>query len=85
MTSLRVGCLQLEPTFKNPTKSIKRADEIIQEFGLQAGQLDLLVLPEMAFTGYCFTSREDIAPWIEEVPAGRTSKWAMKTGTVLLF
>lgn len=33
--------------------------------------------------GYCFTSREDIAPWIEEVPAGRTSKWAMRTGTSL--
>ncbi|GAA6015104.1 hypothetical protein JCM11491_001664 [Sporobolomyces phaffii] len=76
-TALRIACVQLEPVFKNPAKSIKRADELLQP--LERGSVDFLVLPEMAFTGYCFTSREDIAPWIEEVPAGRTSKWAMKT------
>ncbi|GAA5885107.1 hypothetical protein JCM16303_006405 [Sporobolomyces ruberrimus] len=75
--TLRIACLQLDPVFKNPAKSIKRADELLES--LERGTLDFLVLPEMAFTGYCFTSREDIAPWIEEVPAGRTSKWAMRT------
>ncbi|GAA5928770.1 amidase [Sporobolomyces koalae] len=77
MTSLRVACLQLDPTFKNPTQSIRRADELLE--GVQPGTLDFLVLPEMAFTGYCFETREDIAPFIEEVPAGKSTKWAMKT------
>ncbi|GAA5907761.1 amidase [Sporobolomyces salmoneus] len=76
-TSLRIACLQLEPVFKNPNRSIKRAEELLEK--VEPGSIDFLVLPEMAFTGYCFKDREDIAPFIEEVPAGKSTKWAMKT------
>ncbi|GAA5959708.1 hypothetical protein JCM3765_007246 [Sporobolomyces pararoseus] len=78
---LRIANLQSCPIFKNPSKSLKRIDELIEP--LKPGSIDFLVLPEMATTGYCFKNREDIAPWIEEVPAGKTSKWAMKTARKL--
>ncbi|GAA5993692.1 hypothetical protein JCM5350_005792 [Sporobolomyces pararoseus] len=78
---LRVASLQLCPFFKNPSKSLKRIEELIEP--LQSGSIDFLVCPELATTGYCFKNREDIAPWIEEVPAGKTSKWAMKTARKL--
>ncbi|GAA6061220.1 hypothetical protein JCM10212_002679 [Sporobolomyces blumeae] len=79
--SLRVACLQLDPILKQPAKNIKRADELLES--VERGSIDFLVLPEMAFTGYCFTSREDIAPYVEEVPAGKTTKWAMRTARKL--
>lgn len=33
--------------------------------GLGRDELDLLVLPEMAVTGYCFKNAEEIAPFLE--------------------
>lgn len=32
---------------------------------LGPGELDLLVLPELALTGYCFASAAEIAPFLE--------------------
>ncbi|KAJ5495183.1 hypothetical protein N7539_000299 [Penicillium diatomitis] len=37
---------------------------------------DLLVLPELAFTGYNFTSREAIEPFLEQVGDGPSAQWA---------
>ncbi|GAA5857540.1 hypothetical protein JCM8547_009329 [Rhodosporidiobolus lusitaniae] len=74
---LRVFCVQFCPTFKDVPASIQRAEELIAP--LEPGQLDLLVLPEMAFTGYCFKSREDVEPFIEDLEKGRTAGWARKT------
>ncbi|KPV75447.1 uncharacterized protein RHOBADRAFT_53422 [Rhodotorula graminis WP1] len=33
----------------------------------------------MAFTGYCFESREDIAPFVEDAETGDTKAWAAQT------
>ncbi|GAA5901517.1 hypothetical protein JCM6882_006302 [Rhodosporidiobolus microsporus] len=74
---LRVACAQFCPTFKDPSASIKRADELTSR--LQPGEVDLLVLPEMAFTGYCFKSREDVEPFVEDARTGVTASWAKKT------
>ncbi|SCV74034.1 BQ2448_6466 [Microbotryum intermedium] len=74
---LRVGCLQLSPVFKDVEASIALADAHLS--ALPKGQLDLLVLPEMALTGYCFDSRSDIEPFLEFPDAGPTFRWASST------
>ncbi|BGP16052.1 hypothetical protein JCM10213_006812 [Rhodosporidiobolus nylandii] len=74
---LRVACAQLSPVFKDVDASIARADELIER--LEPGRLDVLVLPEMALTGYCFESREDVAPFVERPMDGKTAEWARKT------
>ncbi|OAT13256.1 N-terminal amidase [Blastomyces gilchristii SLH14081] len=44
--------------------------------GALAGLLDVLVLPEMAFTGYNFPSLEAIRPYLEPTTSGPTAEWA---------
>ncbi|GAA5846010.1 hypothetical protein JCM9279_004754 [Rhodotorula babjevae] len=75
--TLRVACVQLSPCFKDPARSRGRASALIAP--LDPDTLDLLVLPEMAFTGYCFESQEDIAPFVEDVETGETKQWAAQT------
>ncbi|BGP39909.1 hypothetical protein JCM10450v2_003885 [Rhodotorula kratochvilovae] len=79
--ALRAACVQLSPVFKDPPKSRERADRLIA--GLNADTLDLLVLPEMAFTGYCFESRDDIEPYVEDAETGETKQWAERTARML--
>ncbi|POY74873.1 hypothetical protein BMF94_2146 [Rhodotorula taiwanensis] len=46
---LRTACMQLSPCFKDWDASRRRADALLAD--LDADSIDLLVLPEMAFTG----------------------------------
>ena len=41
--------------------------------------LDLLVLPELAFTGYNFPSLDAIAPYLEPTAQGPSTRWASRT------
>ncbi|KAK4047718.1 hypothetical protein OIV83_005226 [Microbotryomycetes sp. JL201] len=79
---VQVACLQLSPVFKDVRASQRRADAYVDQ--LRAGSLDMLVLPELAFTGYCFDSRQEIEPWLEDPDSGETFKWASKTAMRLL-
>ncbi|ORY92734.1 carbon-nitrogen hydrolase [Leucosporidium creatinivorum] len=79
--TLRIACAQLSPVFKDVQASIARADELIASS--RSGEIDLLVLPEMAFTGYCFTSPEDIKPFLEDPSSGPTFRWASSTAVRL--
>ncbi|KAG2216081.1 hypothetical protein INT45_005839, partial [Circinella minor] len=40
--------------------------------------IDLLVLPEMAFTGYVFKNRKEIEPFLEDSKTGLSVTWAKK-------
>ncbi|EEP79361.1 predicted protein [Uncinocarpus reesii 1704] len=42
-------------------------------------ELDLLVLPELAFTGYNFSSLEHIKPYLEPTGSGPSANWARST------
>lgn len=50
-TPIRLALLQFHPKFKDVAHNTSRADELLEEAGLTAGQVDLLILPEMIFTG----------------------------------
>lgn len=46
---MRICCLQLAPELGKLEQNMQRADDLLQD--VARGDLDLLVLPEMAFTG----------------------------------
>lgn len=74
---MRVGCLQFNPNLGAVKDNIDRANAILA--ANNPTQLDLLVLPELAFTGYNFPSLEAIKPYLEPTAAGITTKWAIET------
>ncbi|PLW36531.1 hypothetical protein PCASD_06459 [Puccinia coronata f. sp. avenae] len=73
----RIGLLQLEPAFKQPEVSRERANDLVNL--IDPHDIDLLILPEMAFTGYNFTSFEDVEPFIESEIDGISITWAKNT------
>ena len=48
---VRVCCLQLAPVHGRPRESMARADALLSKASAPAA-CELLVLPELAFTGY---------------------------------
>lgn len=73
----RIGLLQLEPVFKQPEQSILQANQLISS--LSRDQVDVLILPEFAFTGYNFRSFEDVEPFAESEIDGISITWAKET------
>ncbi|KAI1971255.1 hypothetical protein LOZ53_003449 [Ophidiomyces ophidiicola] len=77
---MKVATLQFSPTLGDVEGNIKRADAILDEAsGRIIEGLDLLVLPEMIFSGYNFSSLRTISPYLEPTAAGRSSAWARST------
>ncbi|KAI5476152.1 protein N-terminal amidase [Pseudohyphozyma bogoriensis] len=79
--SLRIATVQFTPAFKDVSRSISIVDRLLADSKILPNELDLLILPEMAFTGYCFEGREDVEPFAEDVSTGEgpTTKWAVAT------
>lgn len=74
---MRIGCLQFAPQVGDVDNNLNRADAVLSKANPQ--KLDLLVLPELAFTGYNFKSLQHISPFLEPTAAGITSLWARTT------
>ncbi|WPH00800.1 carbon-nitrogen hydrolase [Acrodontium crateriforme] len=74
---MKIATLQLNSRLGEVKYNIDRANAILD--ASKPGQLDLLVLPELVFTGYNFPSREAITPYLEPTAAGTTTKWAIET------
>ncbi|KAK4163621.1 carbon-nitrogen hydrolase [Cladorrhinum sp. PSN259] len=74
---MRIACLQFAPQVGHVSNNISRADQIISEADPEDLQnLDLLVLPEMAFSGYNFKSLQEITPYLEPSASGISADWA---------
>jgi len=74
---MRIGCLQFAPQVGDVNNNLNRADAVLSKANPQ--NLDLLVLPELAFSGYNFKSLQQISPFLEPTTAGITSLWARTT------
>ncbi|KAH7321650.1 carbon-nitrogen hydrolase [Rhexocercosporidium sp. MPI-PUGE-AT-0058] len=74
---MRIGCLQFAPQVGDVDNNLNRADAVLSKSNPQ--DLDLLVLPELAFSGYNFKSLQHISPYLEPTTAGITSLWARTT------
>ncbi len=67
---IRVGCIQFEPRVGEKEENLKGVLRLVEEAaGKGAG---LILLPELANTGYVFESRREAYELSEEVPEGET-------------
>lgn len=74
---MRVACLQLNPAIGKLQQNILKANTIIDNALSKLDRpFDLLILPELALTGYNFPNRAAIEPFLEQRETGPTSKWA---------
>ena len=64
---MRVGFFQFQPLFGQVAANLDRI-----EAALAGARADLIVLPELATTGYNFLSRQEVAELAEPVPDGPT-------------
>ncbi|OLN84910.1 Protein N-terminal amidase [Colletotrichum chlorophyti] len=74
---MRIGCLQFAPQVGDIDNNLNRADAVLNK--ANTDDLDLLVLPELAFSGYNFKSLQHISPYLEPSGSGITSLWARTT------
>ncbi|CDH49785.1 carbon-nitrogen hydrolase [Lichtheimia corymbifera JMRC:FSU:9682] len=73
---MKIACCQFNPTLAETDANMARADDLLERYG--PGDIDILVLPEMAFTGYVFESSEEIEPYLEDEETGPSVMWAKK-------
>ncbi|KAK6193242.1 centromere/microtubule-binding protein cbf5 [Pestalotiopsis sp. IQ-011] len=69
-----IGCLQFAPRVGDVDNNLSRAESILDTADPE--HLDLLVLPELAFSGYNFKTLREIYPFLEPTGTGITSVWA---------
>ncbi|MBN1826097.1 MAG: acyltransferase [Candidatus Eisenbacteria bacterium] len=82
---MQVGYIQFAPEFGETARNLEALERIAREHAKGA---DLLVLPELAGTGYLFTSREETLRFAEPFPDGPTAQCfarvARETGAVVV-
>ncbi|CAE8581722.1 unnamed protein product [Polarella glacialis] len=78
MRGLRVACLQNAPAHGCVRENIARADALLQARSADMEGVQLLVLPEMAFMGYQWRSKEHIDEVLDDGGA-LTLEWCKQT------
>src|SRR5437660_12772137 len=83
-TRYRVAAIQYDPTLGEKERN---AADLLRLAGEAASNgARLIVLPEMATTGYCWESRAEIAPYVEPVPGPTTERFqqvAARYGSII--
>ena len=73
LPSYRVAAIQFEPTLAEKEKNVTRLLHLVEEAATHGAKL--IVLPEIATTGYCWQSRAEIAPYVEPIPGPTTDRF----------
>ncbi|GAC1393395.1 MAG: amidohydrolase [Ktedonobacteraceae bacterium] len=73
LPSYRVAAIQFEPTLGEKEKNVTRLLHLVEEAAMQGAKL--IVLPEIATTGYCWQARTEIAPYVEPIPGPTTNRF----------
>lgn len=63
---MKAGYLQFKPEFGEPEKNIANIESLLSD-----KDFDLLVMPELASSGYLFSVKEELEEFSEEIPGGR--------------
>jgi len=75
---MRVSVLQFKPVWGDRESNFQKIKKLCKGV-----TLDLLVLPELATTGYLFSSKAELAPLAEAFPGGQTSRFLTElAGTI---
>ncbi|CAI2170141.1 16897_t:CDS:10, partial [Funneliformis geosporum] len=72
--SMKVACLQFNPKIGEVERNQNYASSILKRY--KPGEIDILILPELAFTGYVFKDKDHIKPYLEDSETGTSVKWA---------
>ncbi|KAL8284665.1 hypothetical protein RB597_008497 [Gaeumannomyces tritici] len=81
---MRIACLQFSAQAGDLNNNLNRADAVLNQADPRdIENLDLLVLPEMAFTGNDFKSLSEIAPLLEASGSDISALWARATALEL--
>lgn len=70
---MKAGYLQFEPVFGKPDTNISKIDSLLKD-----KEFDLLVLPELASSGYVFTSMDEVKELSEETGKEKFSKFLIE-------
>ncbi|KAL7747241.1 hypothetical protein RI367_007452 [Sorochytrium milnesiophthora] len=74
---MKIGFCQFAPQLKQLQSNLDTLGEWVQD--IQPRSLDILMFPEMCFTGYAFRSREDVMPFVEHDTAGPCLTFCQET------
>jgi predicted amidohydrolase len=74
LSSYRVAAIQFEPLLGAKAENVARLLELTEAAAGQGARL--IVHPEMATTGYCWRSRDEIRPQVEAIPGPTTEAFA---------
>ncbi|GCE27252.1 amidohydrolase [Dictyobacter alpinus] len=77
ISTYRVAAIQYEPTLGEKEKNIQDLLRLVEDAA--AHDARLIVLPEMATTGYCWLSGDEIAPYTEPIPGPTTDRFQALT------
>ena len=69
---IKIAGLQMRPKILEKEKNLARCLELIELAAEEGARL--IVLPECALTGYCFSSLEEALPVVEPIPGPSTKK-----------
>jgi N-carbamoylputrescine amidase len=79
-----IACLQMKPAFGAVEANIAHSLDLIDRAAAQGA--GLVVLPELANTGYVFRSRSEAFALAEDIPSGRTVRaWAERAARHRLY
>lgn len=67
---LTVSAIQFEPKFKEKKRNLEKIENLIRESASKGARL--IVTPEMATTGYIWSNRNEIKPFVETIPGNTT-------------
>ncbi len=79
LTRYRVAAIQYEPALGEKERNVLDLLRLVEEAARQEARL--IVLPEMATTGYCWESREEIAPHVEPLPGPTSHRFQQLAST----
>src|SRR5690349_9928103 len=74
LDTYRVAAIQFEPLLGAKAENMARLLALVETAA--GGGARLIVLPEMATTGYCWHSRDEIRPQVEPIPGPTTDAFA---------
>jgi protein N-terminal amidase len=67
--------VQYDPKFGKPDENRETITNVLTQV---RGRFDVLLLPEMAFSGYMFENKEEVDPFCEKCGEGPTFNWCSK-------
>jgi len=80
---VKIAGLQMEPKILEKERNLARCLELIELTAKEGARL--IVLPECALTGYCFSSLEEALPVAEPIPGPSTEKIMAACGELRVY